>query len=69
MGDTREDSNNTNAAHRSGTGDRDAADITRGRNEHDRSAGQQGGSRSAQGVPQENATRRDRNGGDVERQG
>jgi hypothetical protein len=69
MGDTHEDSSNTNAAHKSGTGDRDAADITRGRNEHERSAGQQGGSRTAQGVPQENATQRDRDGSDVERHG
>jgi hypothetical protein len=69
MGGTREDSSNTNAAHRSDTGGRDAADITRGRNEHERSAGQQGGSRTAQGVPQENATRHDRDGSDVERRG
>ena len=69
MGDTPEDSNNTNAAHRSVTGGRDAADITRGRNEHERSAGLQGGSRTAQGVPQANATRRDRGESDVKRQG
>ena len=63
------DANNTNAAHRSDIGDHDAADITRGRNEHDRDAGAQGGSRTAQGVPQQNATRRDNQRSDVERQG
>ena len=68
MGDSREDSNNTNAAHSSDTGDRDAADIIRGRNEHERDAGLQGGSRTAQGVPQQNATRQS-SGDGVERQG
>ena len=69
MGDATQDSNNTNAAHKDGTGDRDAADITRGRNEHERDAGLQGGSRTAQGVPQPNATRQSGTDGDVERNG
>ena len=63
MGNSQSDRTSTNAAPRSGTGDRDAADITRGRNEHEPGAGLQGGSRSAQGVPQQNATRQTPGGG------
>ena len=60
------DDNNTNAAHRNDTGGRDDADTSPGQSEQERkerSEGQQGGSKSSQGVPSENSTRQSPPGG------